>query len=165
MSGSQLKERVLIPLAVILGTVAVLGLLGTQLLNLSGASDQGLQAATSESPSPSATEVVPSESASASPTASASTTKATARMPVIVLNGTATAGLAKKVGDNLNFEDWVIEKVGNWTGTALTQTTVYYPAGGQEAAQELANSQYVKGVIAPADATQSQTALTLVIAK
>lgn len=164
MSGSQLKERVLIPLAVIFGTVAALAFLGTQLLNLSGASDQAAQVTPSESATPEAT---PSETAStdASATPSATATVTTNRLPVVVLNGTETAGLAKKVGDNLNFEDWVIEKVGNWEGAALTKNTVYYPEGAQEAAQELANSQYVKGVIEPADASLSQTALTLVIAK
>lgn len=164
MSGSQLKERVLIPLGVIVGTVAALAFLGTQLLGISGASDE---AAPTVSVSP--TEVVPTEvvpSQTPEPLPSESIDPATVeRLPVIVLNGTEKVGYAKKVGDNLNFEDWVIQEVGNWTGPALTENTVYYPPGGEASAQLLAQSVNVKGVAVAADITLDQTALTLVLAK
>lgn len=163
MSGSQLKERVLIPLAVIVGTVAGLAFLGMQLLGISGASDEVAEASPSATATVAPTDVTPTDSAQPMP--SGSETVIGERLPVIVLNGTETAGLAKKVGDNLNFEDWVIQEVGNWTGPAIDQTTVYYPAGAEGIAQELAASQFVKGVIAPADAAFDQSVLTIVLAK
>lgn len=164
MSGSQLKDRVLIPLAVIVGTVLFLGILGKQLLGLSGASDQASEPTPSASPT--ATDMPTSTampSGSAEPSSSATTTGE--RFPVIVMNATDKVGYAKKVGDNLNFEDWVIQSVGNWTGVKPTTNTVYYPAGAEAAAAELAKSKYVNGVVAPATVAYDQTALTLVLAK
>jgi hypothetical protein len=164
MSGSQLKERVLIPLGVIVGTVAALALLGTQLLGISGASDEAEPIASVTPTEVAPTDVIPS--ATPEPLPSESIDPATVeRLPVIVLNGTEKVGYAKKVGDNLNFEDWVIQEIGNWTGPALTENTVYYPVGGAAAAQLLAQSENVKGVAVAADATLNQTALTLVLAR
>ena len=163
MSGSQLKERVLIPLAVILATVGGLALLGTQLLGLSGASDEIAQPTPSVSASASPTDVMPSDSASPDPTGSVPAE--VKRLPVIVLNGTDKVGYAKKVADNLNFEDWVIQEVGNWEGDKFAETMVFYPAGAEAAAQLLADSQYVKGTIAPAEAGLNQSVLTVILAK
>ena len=164
MSGSQLKERVLIPLGVIVGTVAALAFLGTQLLGISGATDEAMPTVSATPTDVSPTDVQPTTSAE--PLPSESIDPATVeRLPVIVLNGTEKVGYAKKVGDNLNFEDWVIQEVGNWTGPALTENTVYYPPGGEAAALLLAQSTNVKGVAIAADATLNQTALTLVLAK
>lgn len=164
MSGSQLKERVLIPLGVIVGTVAALAFLGTQLLGISGATDEAMPTVSATPTDVAPTDVQPTTSAE--PLPSESIDPATVeRLPVIVLNGTEKVGYAKKVGDNLNFEDWVIQEVGNWTGPALTENTVYYPPGGEAAALLLAQSTNVKGVAIAADATLNQTALTLVLAK
>jgi hypothetical protein len=162
MSGSQFKERVVIPLVVILGTVAGLGFLGMQLLGFSGASSSQAEPAPVSSVSPAT--VAPTESIEPIPLESID--PATVKRPtVIVLNGTDKVGYAKKIGDNLNFEDWVIESVGNWDGEVPTENTVYYPEGNQAAAQLLAASPTVNGVIAQADATFSQTSLTIVLAK
>lgn len=164
MYGSQLKERVLIPLGVIVGTVAALAFLGTQLLGISGATDEAMPTVSATPTDVEPTDVQPTTSAE--PLPSESIDPATVeRLPVIVLNGTEKVGYAKKVGDNLNFEDWVIQEVGNWTGPALTENTVYYPPGGEAAALLLAQSTNVKGVAIAADATLNQTALTLVLAK
>jgi hypothetical protein len=85
------------------------------------------------------------------------------RLPVIVLNGTETAGLAKSMSDDLHDADWVVEETGNWTGEPLLETTIYYPADGFSSAEELVTQ--TGGTPVEATADMSQTALTLVIIK
>ncbi len=160
MSGSQLRNRVLVPLIVISGSIAGLAFVGVQLLNLSGANDPVTQVMPSASSSPSA------EVASPKPTPTVTQEPGVVeRLPVIVLNGTERAGYAKQVGDNLVFENWTIQEVGNWDGELFLQNMVFYPVGYEAAATELALSTNVNGMIAPAEGTFSQTALTVVLAQ
>lgn len=157
MAGSQFKQRVLIPLAVIAATVFGLAFLGKQLLGLSGASDSAVM------PSSSPSSVTLTQSPTPTPTVSASPT--VARIPVIVLNGTTKAGYAKQIGDALTLENWVINSVGNWDGDKFETNMVFYPAGYQDAANLLAASTNVMGIVVPAEGDFDQTALTVVLAK
>ncbi len=157
MAGSQFKERVLVPLAVIAATVFGLAFLGKQLLGLSGATDSAAM------PSSSPTTIVLSQTPTPTPTVSVTPT--VARIPVIVLNGTTKAGYAKQIGDALTLENWVISSVGNWDGDKFETNMVFYPAGYEEAANLLAASTNVMGIVVPAEGDFDQTALTVVLAK
>ena len=157
MAGSQFKERVLVPLAVIAATVFGLAFLGKQLLGLSGATDSVAM------PSSSPTTIVLSQTPTPTPTVSATPT--VARIPVIVLNGTTKAGYAKQIGDALTLENWVINSVGNWDGDKFETNMVFYPAGYEEAANLLAASTSIMGIVVPAEGDFDQTALTVVLAK
>jgi hypothetical protein len=48
-------------------------------------------------------------------------------VPVVVLNGSGTSGLAAKVADDLRAKGWKVVSVGNYSKTPATQTTVYSP--------------------------------------
>ena len=57
--------------------------------------------------------------------------------PTVVLNQTATRGLAASVANLLRTKHWVVTGVGNWQGN-IGATTVYYPPGMAAAARSLA---------------------------
>ena len=88
---------------------------------------------------------------------------ANGRLPVIILNGTETAGLAKTMSDELAIADWVVEETGNWTGAPVTETMIFYPELGLSSAEELATQ--TGGIMVEATPEMSKTALTLVIFK
>lgn len=158
MSGPQtFHQKVTIPLAVIFATVGGLFLLGTQLMGIDStpaAAEPTTQVTTPAEPS--TPEVAPSEDSSIEPNVDFA-----GRLPVIVLNGTDTAGLAKTTSDDLHDANWVIEETGNWTGEPLLETTIYYPADGFSSAEELATQ--TGGTPVEATPDMSQTALTLVV--
>jgi hypothetical protein len=157
MSGGQaFHKRVTIPALVIVTTVSALFLVGYRLWQLdpNPALAQSTASAT------------PAESISAQPTAFPTESidpnlEVSGRLPVIVLNGTETAGLAKSTSDDLHDADWVVEETGNWTGDPLFETTIFYPTDGFGSAEELALQ--TGGTPVEATADMSQTALTLVI--
>jgi hypothetical protein len=157
MSGGQtFHKRVTIPALVIVTTVSALFLAGYRLWQLdpNPALAQSTASAT------------PAESISAQPTAFPTESidpnlEVSGRLPVIVLNGTETAGLAKLTSDDLHDADWVVEETGNWTGDPLFETTIFYPTDGFGSAEELALQ--TGGTPVEATADMSQTALTLVI--
>ena len=158
MSGPQtFHQKVTIPLVVILATVGGLFLIGTQLMNLSSntaAEEPAVKVSASAEP----INPVPAPSGDASVDPNLDVN---GRLPVIVLNGTDTAGLAKSTSDDLHDADWVIEETGNWTGEPLLETTIFYPADGLSSAEELATQ--TGGSLVEATPDMSQTALTLVI--
>jgi hypothetical protein len=158
MNGPQtFNQKVTIPLVVILATVGGLFLIGTQLMNLN--SDPMAEEPVAEitvSAEPSNPVVAPSSDASVDPNLDVN-----GRLPVIVLNGTETAGLAKSMSDELHDADWVIDELGNWEGQPLLETTIFYPADGFSSAEELATQ--TGGTPVEATPDMSQTALTLVI--
>lgn len=158
MSGPQtFHQKVTIPLAVILATVGGLFLVGTQLMNIdSNAAAEEPVVEVSISAEPINPVPAPSGDASVDPNLDVN-----GRLPVIVLNGTDTAGLAKSMSDDLHDADWVIEETGNWSGEPLLETTIYYPADGLSSAEELATQ--TGGTLVGATPEMSQTALTLVI--
>jgi LytR cell envelope-related transcriptional attenuator len=158
MSGPQtFHQKVTIPLVVILATVGGLFLIGTQLMNLSSntaAEEPAVKVSASAEP----INPVPAPSVDASVDPNLDVN---GRLPVIVLNGTDTAGLAKSTSDDLHDADWVIEETGNWAGDPLLETTIFYPADGLSSAEELATQ--TGGSLVEATPDMSQTALTLVI--
>jgi hypothetical protein len=159
MSGGQtFHKKVTIPALVILTTVSALFLVGYKLWKLDP-NPVADQPSVSASPLPSMPEMP-----TAFPTESVDPNlDVSGRLPVIVLNGTETAGLAKSMSDDLHDADWVVEETGNWTGEPLLETTIYYPADGFSSAEELVTQ--TGGTPVEATADMSQTALTLVIVK
>ena len=158
MSGQQtFNQKVTIPLVVILATVVGLFVVGSKLMNLDSNSvaEEPIVSASAEPTNP---VVTPSTDASVDPGADV-----IGRLPVIVLNGTETAGLAKSMSDDLHDADWVVEETGNWTGELLLETTIFYPTNGFSSAEELATQ--TGGTPVEATADMSQTALTLVVIK
>jgi hypothetical protein len=83
-----------------------------------------------------------SSSASATPTATPTPTaspKLDASLPITVLNGTATAGLANSVGDALVKQGWLGAAIGvgsraNAASTDVADTVVYYSDAANEGA-------------------------------
>lgn len=159
MSGGQtFHKKVTIPALVIFTTVSALFLVGYKLWKLdpNPVADQQSVSASPSASIPVQPTAFPSESVNPNVDLSG-------RLPVIVLNGTETAGLAKSMSDELHDSDWVIEETGNWAGEPLLETTIFYPADGFSSAEELA----IQTGGTPVEATPdlSQTALTLVIIK
>jgi hypothetical protein len=158
MPGQQtFNRRVTIPLVVILATVGGLFWFGSQLMNIDTdpVADEAV-AEVSASAEPTFPVTAPSGDASTDPNLDVN-----GRLPVIVLNGTETAGLAKSMSDDLHDADWVIEELGNWSGEPLLETTIFYPPEGFSSAEELATQ--TGGTPAEATSDMSQTALTMVI--
>ena len=158
MAGPQtFHQKVTLPLVVILATVGGLFLVGTQLMGIDSnpvADEAVVEVSASTEP----VNPVPGPSADASVDPNLDVN---GRLPVIVLNGTETAGLAKSMSDDLHDADWVIEETGNWEGQPLLETTIFYPADGFSSAEELATQ--TGGTPVEATPDMSQTALTLVI--
>jgi hypothetical protein len=156
MAGKQsFNRRVTLPLLVIVTTITGLLFVGSKLWNIE-------ESSVAESAAP----VDPTAAASALPSSSAEasakpTVDANGRLPVIVLNGTETAGLAKSKSEELHDADWVIDEIGNWTGEPVLETTIFYPPTGFSSAEELAA--LTGGAMVEATADMSQTALTLVV--
>jgi hypothetical protein len=158
VSGQQtFNQRVTIPLVVILATVGGLFYVGSQLMNIDPtpvADGPEVEASAPAQP----TNPVPAPSGDSSVD---SNLDVNGRLPVIVLNGTDTAGLAKSMSDDLHDADWVIEETGNWEGQPLLETTIFYPPDGFSSAEELATQ--TGGTPVEATSDMSQSALTLVI--
>ena len=137
MSGRQsFSQRVLIPLAVIITTVLLLTFFGLKLMTLK--------------PKAASPVVVATESG-----------KPVETLPVLVLNGTTTSGLARATADTISKNGWVIRTIGNYSGPKLTKSMVFYPPEYKDIAQRLADE--VGASIAPADTTMTTRALTLVV--
>ena len=150
MSGrAPFKQRVAIPLAVIVGTVVGLAGVGYSLMAMKtgGTATTASGGTTSDGgdfvPDPEATEI-------------------TMYMHVQVLNGTTTAGLARKTADSIAAQGWIISSIGNYSGTKLDKSMVYYPQGFEKQAALLA--ELVQADTAPADTSMSTKVLTLVVA-
>lgn len=119
--------------------------------------------ATTPSPEPTPSATTPSPEPTASPEPSPSDEPAADRtsFAVSVLNASSTAGLAARVGQQTAALGWSVPVVGNWRG-AVAQNTVHYPAGGQDAAELLADDLGI-GATAPAVAGMSTERLTVVL--
>ena len=126
----------------------VIGIVVALMRILGGGEDPGTASMGGAAASPPATPVPPPpaqpsvESAPAAPTAPADP-RPTAEVPardrfeVVVLNQTRRAGLAGMVAETLRGDGWTVTSTGNFGGT-VPETTVYFPAGGEDAATELA---------------------------
>jgi hypothetical protein len=158
MTGKQtFNQRFTIPFVVIVMTISGLFFVGNLLLN--SGSDPVAEPVTEASASSQTINPVPGPiDDGVDPNLDAN-----GRLPVIILNGTDTAGLAKTMGDELAIADWVVEETANWTGAPLSETTIFYPELGLSSAEELATQ--TGGIMVEAKADMSKTALTLVIIK
>ncbi|MEH3032573.1 MAG: LytR C-terminal domain-containing protein [Aeromicrobium erythreum] len=114
---------------------------------------------TATTPSPSAT--TPSPSPSPSPTPSPTPTVDRSSIGVSVLNGTRTPGLARRSVAAVQRAGWTVAGVGNWRGAVAT-STVFYPAGREAEARQLARDLDVDAV-APAVAGMRSDRLTVVL--
>ncbi|MCI0687206.1 MAG: LytR C-terminal domain-containing protein [Sporichthyaceae bacterium] len=86
------------------------------------------------------------------------------KAPVVVLNSTDRAGLAKSVSDEIKAEEWEIGgEPANYGGNALATTTVFYPEGMQGSAELLQEAFPDIGDVQPAESGMSDTALTVVV--
>ncbi|CAB4338177.1 MAG: hypothetical protein F2839_03905 [Actinobacteria bacterium] len=157
------QERVLIPAAVIFGTIFLLLFGGMKLFGMGGSSDAAPVASASDQITPGATDQpsvtpteVPTDAASDSPTSAVAE-----ELPVLVLNGTSTAGLAKTVSEEIKKLGWTISGVGNWSGVTIQKSVVYYPKGYQDLANTLAES--MSAVTKQSDKTMDQNVLTFVV--
>jgi len=159
MTGRQtFNQKVTIPLVVILTTVSGLFFVGNALWK--SGSDPVAQPAVEVSATSQPINPVPGPSSDAFDDPNLDVI---GRLPVLVLNGTETPGLAKSMSDELAIADWVVEGTANWTGQPVTETTIFYPTDGLSSAEELATQ--TGGVLVEASAEMSKTALTLVIFK
>jgi len=57
--------------------------------------------------------------------------------PVLVLNGTGTAGLGADVSSTVTANGWHVAGVDNWTGSNLASSVIFYNPGQEAKAQEL----------------------------
>jgi len=82
----------------------------------------------------------PSESADAS---SPATTSANTdlKAPLTVLNGGGSNGLAGRGRDAFVAQGWEVSEVGNYTGSQLSASTIFYPADNADAEQAAKNLQ------------------------
>lgn len=118
--------------------------------------------ATTASPTPSRTTPSPTPSrTSPSPSPSPSPTVNRSSIAVDVLNGTRTPGLAQRSSGSVQRTGWTVGSVGNWRG-AVAASTVYYPAGRETEAKQLAKDIGVE-VTAPAVSGMRTDRLTVVL--
>lgn len=83
-------------------------------------------------------------------------------IPVVVLNQSGRPGAAARAASDLRAAGWTVSSVGNFRGT-VPSTTVYYPAGGEAAAQVLAELLPGADRIRPSFSGVSSTKLTVVL--
>ena len=107
------------------------------------------------SPSP-----IPSKTATASPTPSPTLAP---KVPVVVLNGTTTAGLAAAYAVQVRRAGWTVASTGNWRRTSVSTTTVFYPAGKDASARRLADNLSGSQIVRPALTGMSTSNLTVVV--
>ena len=106
-----------------------------------------------------------SRSSSAAPTTTTAAPRESAgdfSVEVVVLNQTGRAGLAGVVADRLRAKGWDVVAVGNFHGV-VPATTVYYPAGQEDAARVAADDLPVAPRTKPSFSGISTTRLTVVV--
>ena len=84
------------------------------------------------------------------------------RFEVVVLNQTRRAGLAATVAEILRGDGWDVASIGNFGGT-VPETTVYFPAGGEPAATELAARLQVTARVLPVFPAIDAERLTVIV--
>lgn len=82
--------------------------------------------------------------------------------PVVVLNDSKVSGLAARTSVTLQGLGWDVQDSANWQGVALTEPTVYYPAGQEDAARALAADLGI-GAVLPMPGTMPEKRLTVVL--
>lgn len=135
----------------------------------SGTSPSGSSSGTSPSGSPTApTSNSPSSSGTATPPAPGSTTAATQpsapRLALDVLNDSRITGLAARAASTFRAGGWDVASTGNFRGTDVPETTIFYPDGDKAAADQLATQFGIHRVEA-ASSGLSETHLTVALAR
>jgi hypothetical protein len=122
------------------------------------------QSLTATPPAPVTSPAATTAPAVAPTTASPAPTTSAARPAVDILNSTHVAGMAARADTTLTHGGWVVGVTGNYPHL-LSETTVFYPAGQQAAAQALAAQFTAIAKVEPAPAGVSTADLTLVLAQ
>lgn len=124
--------------------------------------------ASSGSPTAPASTTPPSSTSSSASSSSASTagpTATTAPRPALdVLNDSRVTGLAARAAATFRSAGWDVTSTGNFHGTDVPETTIFYPDGDKTAADQLA-AQFGIRRLAPASSGLSQTHLTVALAR
>jgi len=103
----------------------------------------------------------PTRTATPTPTATAAAPK----VPVVVLNGTTTSGLAGAYAGQVRRAGWSVASTGNWRRTTVGTTTVFFPSGKGASAKRLADALSGSQVTRPALSGMSSTNLTVVVTR
>ncbi|MDI3242976.1 LytR C-terminal domain-containing protein [Arthrobacter sp. AL08] len=115
-------------------------------------------AASSEAPSsPPA-----SESPAATPAATTPAAAIDKTQPVAIFNGTATAGLANRVGGTVSTAGWTVGALGNWGGLPQQRSVVFYNGVGQKDNAEALGQ--LLGIPSVVDSAEFQLPLVVVLA-
>jgi len=174
--------EVLLPSLAVLGVIAIVatvtwvllkGVGGGSSSTDAGSADTSTSAPATASAKPSASAAThaathgPTHSATAKASASPSVTKPAAvvvnkKAKLIVLNGTTTAGLAKKASAALTDNGWTVGSVGNYSPKgAVKQTTVFYASGAQAATAKAVAAEL--GVVAQQSDTKAAKGITVIL--
>lgn len=95
-------------------------------------------------------------SVSATPSAAVDKTQ-----PVAIYNGTATAGLAGRVGTTVTTAGWVLGPLGNWGGARQQTSVVFYNGPAQKANAEALGS--LLGIATLVDSAEFKMPLVVVL--
>lgn len=140
-SRQSLSRRVVVPFLVIVLTVCGLGFGGYQLVSMKFDSNSSTQTELPNLP----------DNGNGSSTS----------LPVNVYNATKTSGLARERADYLTSRNWTIKTIGNWSGSKISRSTIFYPKGFRAAALEL--SAVVVAQVVPATPDMATDSLTYVL--
>jgi hypothetical protein len=113
-------------------------------------------------PAPPSSAPATTAATTSAPATSAATEAPAQRPEVVVLNQSGRAGLAGRTATMLRAAGWTVVATGNFRGTVVA-TTVYYPAGLDDAAAALAADLPGADRIRPVFGNLSTTRLTVVL--
>ncbi|WP_330233391.1 LytR C-terminal domain-containing protein [Nocardia sp. NBC_00508] len=133
---------VLIALAIVFAGLGAMSLSNSDAdTDASGPSQPETSSASAAPQVPASTTAPKAPVPAASSTIAATSTTAARSVPVRVLNNSMVAGLAAKTADQLSSNGWTIAETGNYPGSTIAKTTVYYgnSPGDKEAAQAIAD--------------------------
>ena len=111
-----------------------------------GAPSQGSSTAQSaagsgaDSGAPSGSSATSGES-DASPSSATPSENPDLKAPLTVLNGGGSTGLAGRARDAFVAKGWKVSEIGNYTGSKIAASTIYYPADDPDAQQAAKNLQ------------------------
>ncbi|MDD1475626.1 MULTISPECIES: LytR C-terminal domain-containing protein [Micrococcaceae] len=129
----------------------------------SGSSAAASAAPATSSEAPSSPSSPPaSESPAATPAATTSAAAIDKTQPVAIFNGTATAGLANRVGGTVTTAGWTVGALGNWGGLPQQRSVVFYNGVGQKDNAEALGQ--LLGIPSVVDSAEFQLPLVVVLA-
>ena len=175
---AESRRRRLAPILAVGAAALAVGLVAFLILPKLGPSTGGNTAAVSAeqgagsapattASSPPSASAAPSETPSAPATPSATPTPTPAAavdktQPVAIFNGTATAGLASRVGATVSTAGWTLGELGNWGGAPQQRSVVFYSGAAQKGNAEALGQ--LLGIEAVVDSAEFQTPLVVVLA-